>query len=109
MSSSKTSASPSETSVSLSSQRDMPSILRSALWNVHIYDSNDPTTVTGGLCLTPGITNASFYAMIEIIVIFSSTFFLRDENKTKIERDNHPLQPGKYYIVAAGEFTKTSQ
>jgi hypothetical protein len=82
----------------------MPATLRSAGWTVHIYDSNDPATVIGGLALAPGITNANLHAMIEILVIFSSTFFLRDENKTKIERDNHPLQAGKYYIIAAGKF-----
>ncbi|KIX03031.1 uncharacterized protein Z518_06581 [Rhinocladiella mackenziei CBS 650.93] len=104
MSSSKTPTSPTETSIFSSPQRAMPTILRSVLWNVHIYDSNDPTTVIGGLSLTPGITNANLYVMIEILVIISSTFFLRDENETKIERDGHPLQPGKYYIVAADSF-----
>ena len=82
----------------------MPPLLRSALWNVHIYDLNDPTKVIGGLCLANGTTNANFYAMIEILIIFSSTFFLRNENETRIERDDHQLQLGKYYIVAAGEF-----
>jgi HNH endonuclease len=90
----------------------MPPILRSAVWDVHVYGSNDPTTVIGGLCLTPGVTNANFYAMTEIIVIFSETslqdenevVFLRDENEIKIERDDHPLQPGKYYIVATSSF-----
>jgi len=78
----------------------MPAALRSAGRNVHIYDLNDPTTAIGGLLLLPGVTNASFYAMIEIIVIFESPFFLQDENGTKIEKDDHPLQPGNYYIVA---------
>jgi len=82
----------------------MPARLRSAGRNVHIYDLNDPTTEIGGLLLLPGITNASFYAMIEIIVIFSNSFFLQDEDETKIERDDHPLQPGKYYIVATSSF-----
>jgi hypothetical protein len=78
--------------------------------NIHIYDANDPTAVLGGLRLTNGITNANFYSMVEILIIpiddFSlqdeSYFFLRDEGNTKIERDNYPLLPGKYYIVATG-------
>jgi hypothetical protein len=40
--------------------------------------------------------------MVEILVIFASTFFLRDENGKKVEKDDDPLQPGKYYIVATG-------
>ncbi|KAH0828295.1 hypothetical protein AYO21_07289 [Fonsecaea monophora] len=101
-SSPKTFASPpSETS---SPQNAMPTRDRSAGRNVHIYDLNDPTTVIGGLLLLPGVTNANFYAMIEIIVIFESPFFLQNENETKIEKDDHPLQPGKYYIVATSSF-----
>ena len=65
---------------------------------------NDPTTVLGGLILSNGVTNANFYSMVEILIIFASDFFLRDESDTKIERDDRPLQPGKYYIVAAGGF-----
>ena len=85
----------------------MPPILRSASWNVHIYNSKDPTEVIGGLCLANGITNANFYAMIEIIIIFSSTFFLRNETGIEIEKNDDQLQPGKYYIVASGEFIIT--
>jgi hypothetical protein len=77
---------------------------RSAGRNIHIYDANDPTTVLGGLILTNGVTNANFYSMVEILIITTSHFFLGDESNAKIERDNHPLQPGKYYIVAAGGF-----
>lgn len=58
--------------------------------------------VLGGLILSNGITNANFYSMVKIIVTFTSDdFFLRDEDHTKIERDDHLLQPGKYYTVAA--------
>ncbi|OAL37385.1 hypothetical protein AYO20_03234 [Fonsecaea nubica] len=74
---------------------------RSVGRNVHIYDLNNPTTVIGGLLLLPGVTNANFYAMIEIIVIFEGPFFLQYENETKIEKDDYPLQPGKYYIIGS--------
>jgi hypothetical protein len=82
----------------------MPPANRSGGRNVHIYDANDPATVVGGLILTNGVTNANFYSMVEILFIFTSTFFLQDEGDTEIERDGHPLQPGKYYIVAASGF-----
>ena len=82
----------------------MPGRDRSAGRSVHIYDLNKPNTEIGGLILLPGVTNSNFYAMIEIIVIFRGPFFLQDEKETKIERDDQPLQPGKYYIVATSSF-----
>ncbi|OAL37677.1 hypothetical protein AYO20_03184 [Fonsecaea nubica] len=94
---------PSETETS-SPQNTMPTRDRSAGRNVHIYDLNNPTTVIGGLLLLPGVTNANFYTMIEIIIIFEGPFFLQNENETTIERDDHPLQPGKYYIVTTSSF-----
>ena len=58
----------------------------------------------GGLIVTNGVTNRSFYSMVEILVLFTSTFELHDENKAKIQRNDEPLQPGKYYIHAVGKF-----
>jgi len=104
-STSTTCGSPSEASDPLDPpQISMAPNNRSNGRNVHIYDANDPTTVLGGLILSNGVTNANFYSMVEILILFASDFFLRDEGDTKIERDDHPLQPGKYYIVAAGGF-----
>jgi hypothetical protein len=60
--------------------------------------------VLGGLILSSGITNANFYSMVEILIIFTSTFFLQDETGTRIQKNNHPLQPGKYYIISIGKF-----
>jgi hypothetical protein len=77
---------------------------RSGGRNVHIYDAKKPTAVLGGLILSNGVTNANLYSMLGIFIIsegpFSEELFhLQDENGTRIEKDNHPLQPGKYYIV----------
>jgi hypothetical protein len=72
--------------------------------DVHIYDSNDSTTVIGGLILSNGVTNANFYSMVEILVLFTSHFELRDKDDTKIERNDNPLQPGNYYIYSLGKF-----
>ncbi|KAF1815295.1 hypothetical protein P152DRAFT_455016 [Eremomyces bilateralis CBS 781.70] len=80
--------------------RAIPPLNRSFGRDIHIYDANDPNAVLGGLVLTAGVTNANFYSMIEILFIFASPFYLRDEDKTKIEKDDHPLKPGKYYIVS---------
>jgi hypothetical protein len=76
---------------------------RSRARNVHLYDASDPTAVIGGLRLTSGVTNANFYAMVDILII-ASAFFLRDEGGFKIEKDSNPLLPGKYYIVTPGGF-----
>lgn len=76
---------------------------RSAGRNVHLYKVNNSTEVLGGLVLTNGITNTNFYSMVEILLIFTSTFFLRDERNTPIPKDSNSLQPGNYYIVTTGE------
>jgi len=46
---------------------------------------------------------------VEIIILFESQFFLRDEGGTIIIKDNHPLQPGKYYILATGSYLLTDE
>jgi hypothetical protein len=81
----------------------MPPLNRSFGRDVHIYDTNNADVVLGGLVLIPGVTNATFYSMVEILIIFTSTFILQDEGGTKVERDDRPLQPGKYFIVSAGQ------
>ena len=86
----------------------MPPINRSGGRNVHIYDANNPTVELGGLILSNGVTNANFYSMVEILIIFTSSFFLQDETGTRIQKNDHPLQPGKYYIVSIGKFLQTN-
>lgn len=67
--------------------------------DVHIYDIKDTSqTVLGGLHLTSGITNILFYSMIEIFLLFQSPFSLQDGNGFTVKRNEHPLQPGKYYV-----------
>ena len=77
---------------------------RSAGRDVHIYDANDRDTVLGGLVLTNGVTNANFYSMVEIIFLIDGIFFLRDGDDIIVQRDDHPLQSGNYYIAAVGKF-----
>lgn len=72
--------------------------------DVHIYNANDPTEALGGLTLTNGVTNANFYSMVEIICIFNHDYSIRDDGGTTVQRDNHPLQPGNYYILTDGRF-----
>lgn len=73
--------------------------------NVHIHNANNPNEVLGGLILTNGITKANFYSMIEILFVFTKTYFLRHNGNanTALQRDNTPLQPGNYYIVPTGK------
>ncbi|MCJ1386120.1 hypothetical protein MMC17_009245 [Xylographa soralifera] len=72
---------------------------RSKDHNVHIYNIEDPTIELGGLILTTGVTNANFFSMLEILFFFESRFNLRDKGGITVERNDHPLQPGDYYIV----------
>lgn len=77
---------------------------RSVGRDVFIYDANDPITVLGGLILTNGVTNSNFYSMVEVICIIGGDYFLRlgDEGGIVVQRDDGPLQPGKYYICTSG-------
>ena len=69
-----------------------------------IYDSNHRDTLLGGLWAAEGITNANLYCMMDIICIFTDTFYLRDNNEQLVERDEKLLQPGNYFIVSNGKF-----
>ncbi|PUU73127.1 hypothetical protein B9Z19DRAFT_1005929 [Tuber borchii] len=82
---------------------------RASVRNVHIYDANDPGIVLGGLVLTNGVTTANFYSMVEIVFLFNQGYTLRDENGITVGRDDHPLQPGKYFIVTAGSITVSDE
>lgn len=67
--------------------------------DVHLYDANDPAVELGGLVLTNGVTNANFYLMVEVICIFDRGYSIRDEGGTTIQRDDHQLQPGNYFVL----------
>jgi hypothetical protein len=88
----------------------IPGSDRSKHRNVHIFNASDRNTTIGGLILTTKndetncVTNANFYNMIEIIAIITSAFTLQNESNVIIEKDNSPLQPGKYYIYTSGKF-----
>jgi len=83
----------------------MPLRNRSLGRDVHIYNAKDPAATLGGLILTNGITNNNFYSMVEILVLFASSFELRDGDDTKIKKNDDPLRPGKYYIHAPDPFS----
>ena len=53
---------------------------RAILRNIFFFDFRDPFTLLGGLVLTPGITNANFYSMLDIALVISSTYFLQNDN-----------------------------
>lgn len=75
---------------------------RSVGRDVHIYNAKDPNTILGGLRLTRGVTNANLHAMIEIFCVFEMFYNLQSEDETVIQRDDHQLRPGKYFIVTEG-------
>jgi hypothetical protein len=87
---------------------------RSKHRNVHIFNASDRNTTIGGLILTEKnddtncVTNANFFAMVEIITSPTSTFTLRNESDIIIEKDNSPLQPGNYYIHCSGKLFLSS-
>ena len=79
----------------------MPLPSRSIDRNVHVFDSREPTTSLGGLCITPGITNKSFHIMVEVLIIFQASYNLTREGLI-VPRNEDLLQPGHYYVVTDG-------
>ena len=67
---------------------------RSLFRDVAIWDLNDnkDRIPLGGSILTAGITNTNFHHMLDILPITS--------DGDEVLRDNHPLPPGDYIIVA---------
>lgn len=76
--------------------------IRTIRRDVFFYDLKDLSTQLGGLVLTRGITNANFYAMIDIVLVISSAYFLQNDSGDILPRDAQPLLPGNYFIVADG-------
>lgn len=96
----------STTSLSTPSQEDKMSREdgRALARDVFIYDLRDLNTLLGGLVLTAGVTDANFYAMVDIIIdiLLPGPFFLQNENSGTIAQDAQPLLPGRYFVVADG-------
>ena len=67
--------------------------------NVHIYDARDRSKLLGGLILNNGITKSGLYSMVEIWLLFDSSFSIENEAAATLERNEDPLTRGKYYIV----------
>ena len=67
--------------------------------NVHIYDAKDRSKLLGGLILNNGITKSSLYSMVEIWLLFDSSFSIENEAAATLERNEDPLISGNYYIV----------
>ena len=49
--------------------------------------------------LNNGITNSNLYSMVEILLLFDSSFSIENEAAATLERNEEPLTGGKYYIV----------
>ena len=77
--------------------------------NVHIYSAKDTSTVIGGLVATNGMTNANFYSIVEIVFIFDNDYTLCYKSGTTVQRDDNPLQAGKYLINTAGSLTVNNE
>jgi hypothetical protein len=76
----------------------MPPLNRSRFRDVHIFDASNRDISIGGLILTAGVTNKNLHAMMNIFLIFSGKYILRNESDIIIAEDDSPLLPGSYYI-----------
>ncbi|KAL2130892.1 hypothetical protein VTI74DRAFT_5822 [Chaetomium olivicolor] len=65
-----------------------------SLRDVWVYDPNNLSKPLGGLLATPGITNANFYAMVNIAFLISAHYFIRKrQNGERLPQDQQPLVP----------------
>ncbi|OBT38693.1 hypothetical protein VE00_10845 [Pseudogymnoascus sp. WSF 3629] len=87
-----------------SEDASMSRLNRSAGRTLHLFNASDRETVVGGMILTHGVTNAMLYAMVEIIVVVTCDFTLRNENDAIIPKDETQVEPGSYFIEAAEPF-----
>jgi hypothetical protein len=84
--------------------------------NTECSTANNPSVALGGLVLNKGVTNKIFYAMLEVLLVVPNKnsgcimtldddqpfFSLKDSAGNVIPRDDSPLNPGDYFIIAKG-------
>ena len=67
--------------------------------NVHIYDAKDRSELLGGLILNNGVTKSNLYSMVEIWLLFDSSFSIENDAAAILQRNEEPLVGGKYYVI----------
>ncbi len=69
---------------------------------VRIWDLNDTEDrkPLGGLRHAHSITNKDFCQMLDIILITSADVVIQNEHGDEVLRDDQPLLPGDYIVVA---------
>jgi hypothetical protein len=75
------------TGASEDEDHNMPGQNRSVGWTVHLYNSTDTNNTIGGLILTNSVAQRNLYEMVEIIVVVTSEFTLRDGDDRIILKD----------------------
>lgn len=65
---------------------------------VFIYNGQGNNEQLGGLVNNEGITNNNFFGMLEILLIFRSSYTLRLESGGMVLHDDAQLLDGKYYV-----------
>lgn len=74
---------------------------RSRSRDVFVWDLNDneDRIPLGGLVLTAGVTNTDFRQMLDILIT-SDDYIVQNEHGDEVLRDDQPLLPGDYFIIA---------
>ncbi|OBT73807.1 hypothetical protein VF21_08001 [Pseudogymnoascus sp. 05NY08] len=82
----------------------MPGQNRSVGRTVHLFNSTDRDTTIGGLIVTNGVTHTNLYQMVEVILIVTSDFSLRNEDNATVPKDDVQVDPGKYFVYSPEPF-----
>ena len=80
----------------------MSGIDRRGWRNTYIYAAPNLSRVIAGLWAAPDCTHYDLFAMMEISLLFTAPFRIRDEHGQFLECDDKPLLIGKYYVVTPG-------
>lgn len=76
---------------------------RSLARDIFIWDlnsDNEDRIPLGGLVLTAGMTNTDFRQMLDILLLTSSDCLIQNQDGDTILRDDQPLRPGHYTVIA---------
>ncbi len=82
---------------------------------VFFADIRDPSTLLGGLAVTPGITTATFHRILEIALTIPGPYTLHHVHSSnssqtaELPRDSSPLLPGTYLISADSPVTLSQE
>ena len=67
-----------------------------------IYAATDLINAVKQLKMTFRVTNKNLYTMIELVCVFSRSFYLKDAENRIVQHNEEAVAPGNHFIVRMG-------